>query len=68
MSIMQKALPSAWKLAHVVPIYKGKGSKLNVENFRPIHLTNIFCKLMETLICTEIVKFLDANNLISISV
>ena len=67
MSIRQRALPSAWKLAHVVPIYKGKGSKLNVENYRPISFINVFCKLMETLICTKIVKFLDANNLISLS-
>ena len=65
MSIRQRALPSAWKLALVVPIYKGKGSKLNVENYRPISLTNVFSKLMETLIRTKIVKFLDANNLIS---
>ena len=65
MSIKQRALPSTWKLAHIVPIYKGKGSKLNVVNYRPISLTNVFCKLMETLIRTKIVKFLDANNLIS---
>ena len=65
MSIRQRVLPSAWKLAHVVPIYKGKGSMLNVENYRRISLTNVFCKLKETLIRAKIVKFLDANNLIS---
>ena len=28
--------PSAWKLAKAIPIYKGKGSKLNMSNYRPI--------------------------------
>ena len=67
MFIRQKALPSVWKLAHVIPICKGKESNLNVENHRPLSVTNVFFKLMEMLIRAKIVKFLDANNLISLS-
>jgi hypothetical protein len=65
MSMRQKLLPSAWKLANVVPIFKGKGSKLSAENYRPISLTNIFCKLMESLIRKKVLDFLDENSLIS---
>ena len=46
MSINQQLAPDAWRLAHVIPIFKGKGSKLLVENYRPINLTNVFSKLM----------------------
>ena len=63
----QQAVPQAWKLANVVPIYKGKGSKLDVSNYRPISLTNVFCKLMEKLVRKSIVEHLEANNLISAS-
>ena len=67
MSIRQQAVPQAWKLANVVPIYKGTGSKLDVSNYRPISLTNVFCKLMEKLVRKSIVEHLEANNLISAS-
>jgi exonuclease III len=67
MSMRQQAVPQAWKLANVVPIYKGKGSKLDVTNYRPISLTNVFCKLMEKLVRKRIVKYLDTNELISVS-
>jgi hypothetical protein len=65
MSMQQQLVPNAWKLANVIPIYKGKGSRLDVENYRPISLTNVFCKLMEKLISKKIINFLDTNNLLS---
>jgi hypothetical protein len=65
MSMKQQLVPNAWKLANVIPIYKGKGSRLDVENYRPISLTNVFCKLMEKLISKKIINFLDTNNLLS---
>ena len=42
-------IPRDWKLAHVVPVYK-KGSKNNVENYRPISLTSIIMKTYEKVI------------------
>ena len=56
-------VPTAWKKAHVVPIFK-KGSKGGVENYRPVSLTSIVCRIFETLIKNDIVNFLEVNNII----
>ena len=67
MSMRQQAVPQAWKLNNVVPLYKGKGSKLDVSKYRSFNLTNVFCKLMETLARKCIAEHLEANDLISAS-
>ena len=43
-------IPSAWKLASITPIYKNMGDKQCAEYFRPVSLTSIACKLMESII------------------
>ena len=40
-------LPNKWKLANVIPIFKKKGSKSSVENYRPISLTCLPMKIFE---------------------
>ena len=45
----------------------GKGSKLNVENYRPIGLIDLFFKLTESLIRKKILEFFDVNELTSLS-
>ena len=57
-------IPSDWKRAYVSAIFK-KGSKSKAENYRPISLTSIVCKLMETMIKREIMSHLVQNNLLS---
>ena len=47
--------PTAWKLAHVIPIYK-KGSKADVKNYRPVSLLPICSKKFERCI------FIDLYN------
>ena len=42
-------LPKDWKLAEVIPIFK-KGSKVDPGNYRPVSLTSIPCKVMESII------------------
>ena len=43
------ALPDIWKTAVITPIYK-KGPSSDASNYRPISLTCIMCKLMESVI------------------
>ena len=58
-------LPEIWKIACITPIYKGKGSKHDVANFRPISLTSVICKIMESIIKDRIMQHCTDNNLIS---
>jgi hypothetical protein len=36
-------------IAHVSPIFKGKGNPHSPQNYRPISVTSILCKIMEKL-------------------
>ena len=63
-TILQGRLPSVWKKAHIVPIYK-KGSKSSPANYRPISLTSVLCKLCEHVIHCSVIRHLSANNILS---
>ena len=52
-----------WKNAFVTPVYK-KGPKSKAENYRPISLTCICCKVLEHIIASNIMSHLDKNNLL----
>ena len=56
-------VPSDWKLANVVPIFK-KGDKKSVKNYRPISLTCICSKIMERIVQEEILN--RTSNLIDL--
>ncbi|KAK3085883.1 hypothetical protein FSP39_009995 [Pinctada imbricata] len=66
--IYQKSLdtgdvPNDWRTAHVSPIYK-KGSKYNPENYRPISLTRICCKILEHVVVSSIMTHADTHNIL----
>ena len=42
-------IPDDWKLAEVRPIFK-KGDKTHPGNYRPVSLTSVVCKIMESFI------------------
>ena len=62
-SLKSGEVPDDWKCANVTPVFK-KGSRSCVENYRPISLTSIICKIMESLLLDSIVLHLSSNNLI----
>ena len=47
------AVPPDWKLANVTPIFK-KGSKGDPAKYRPVSLTSVCCKVMESIIGTTL--------------
>ena len=49
---------------NISAVYK-KGGKLEAGNYRPISLTCICCKLLESIIRDHIVQFFFSNNLFS---
>ena len=62
-SLNQGKLPSDWKRAFVVPIFK-KGSRTDPSNYRPISLTCICCKLLEHIISSAISSQANHHNII----
>ena len=56
-------VPEIWRRANVCPIYK-KGTKGDPGNYRPVSLTCVLCKVMESLIRDVIVKHLSEHSLI----
>ena len=61
-SLKSGKIPSAWKLASITPIHKNTGDKQCAENFRPVSLTSIACKLMESIIRDAMLNFLKSND------
>ena len=54
--VEQECIPTIWKNAVVVPIHK-KGSVHLPENYRPVSLTCILCKLYETILREHILTY-----------
>ncbi len=63
-SLRQGKVPTEWKYTNVTPKFK-KGVTSDTSNYRPISLTSVTCKILETLIRDKVVIFLDDNGLIN---
>ena len=63
-SIRTKTLPMDWKHANVSVIFK-KGSKTTPKNYRPVSLTSILCKTLESIVRDSIIEHMEKNNLFS---
>ena len=61
-SLQEAKLPPQWKEGHVTPIHK-KGSRKLPGNYRPVSLTSVIGKVMESLVRDEIVHHMMKNNL-----
>ena len=66
LSLEEEIVPSDWKEANITPLFK-KGSRKKPENYRPVSLTSVVCKLLETLIRDHMVEFLVKHKLINTS-
>ena len=59
--------PDKWKKANVVPVYKNKGDKSVVKNYRPVSLLPILGKIFEKCIFDTIYTYFEDNNLFTSS-
>ena len=64
LSVKSGKIPEEWKLANIVAVFK-KGSKSLPGNYRPISLTCVLCRVMESFLKDAIMEHLLENNLLS---
>ena len=62
-SMEEGLVPEDWRKANVTPIFKF-GSKMSPGNYRPVSLTSIICKIMESIIRADMVSHLANHELI----
>ena len=63
-SLNEGIVTSQWLEAYISPIYK-KGNKNMCENYRPVSLTSVLCKLMESIIRDKLLEHMRKNDIIS---
>ena len=61
-SITEGVIPKDWKEANVTAIFK-KGSRSDPSNYRPVSLTCVTCKVLESLIRDVIVEYMSGYKL-----
>ena len=57
-------IPKEWSLANICPLYK-KGDRTLPSNYRPVSLTCVPYKMLEHIVCTNIMAHLDKHKLLS---
>ncbi|CAB4042484.1 Hypothetical predicted protein, partial [Paramuricea clavata] len=64
LSLSTSTFPSDWKLARIIPIYKGK-ARNDPSNYRPISILPTLSKILEREVHKQLSTYLEALNLIS---
>jgi hypothetical protein len=62
-SMESGTVPMDWRCANVTPIFK-KGARSEPGNYRPVSLTSVCCKIMESVIRDGMMEHLERNKLI----
>ena len=63
-SIDSGNLPKDWLTANISSAYK-KGDRHSAENYRPISLTSVSCKLLEHIICRHLLSHFENNCILT---
>ena len=63
LSIQNRKFPAHWKIAKVVPLYKGKGSKFDPKSYRPVAILPILSKVLERAMFNKVLNHMDGNKL-----
>lgn len=64
-SFSEGIFPSKLKAAKIIPIYKHKGKKSEMTNYRPISLLSSFSKIFEYIMHDRLISFLNHHKIIS---
>ena len=60
-SLDSMEVPADWRLAKITPLFK-KGEKILAANYRPISLTCILCKILESFVRDHIISHMEVNG------
>ena len=63
-SLKAGEIPQDWKDGNISPVYK-KGSRAQVENYRPISLTSVVCKILEKVVRKALLNHLFENEILA---
>ena len=63
-SLTTGSIPTDWSNALITPVYK-KGNVHIAANYCPVSLTCVACKLLEHIVCSHILTFLEEHSLLT---
>ena len=63
-SLTTGEVPTDWKKAQITAIFK-KGDRKKAHNYRPVSLTSITCKVLESILRDQVMEHLTKNDLLS---
>ncbi len=62
--IQQQSIPIEWKIAVVTPLFKNKGNKNDMNNYRGISVLPVLEKIFEKILASQIVEHLEKNKIL----
>ena len=62
-SLANACIPDTWRNVNVIPVHKS-GPRDSCCNYRPIAITNCVSRLMEKIICQQVLKYLRCHDLL----
>ena len=63
-SLDSSILPDDWTNANIAPVFK-KGDRHAPENYRPVSLTSVLSKVLEHIICRNMLRHFEANRVLT---
>jgi hypothetical protein len=63
-SVHSGCLPEDWTNANIAPVFK-KGDRHAAENYRPVSLTSVACKLLERIIYGHVMSHLQRHSILT---
>ena len=64
LSLKDGVVSVEWKEANIMPLFKNCSKNMS-ENYRPVRLTSVICKLLERLIKDNMVEFVVRHKLLN---
>ena len=65
-SILAGEFPTTWKKANVSAVWKGKGSRSEPSNYRPVSVLPVLGRLLEKAIATQLGQYCEDNSIVPV--